>query len=72
LAHTFGLGTDAGEHWVIALGALCILSVLVALLWRTYTAARRMTRSVALMHEPAERPTRLVSTSFARGNRHDR
>ena len=26
LAHTFGLGTDAGEHWVIWLGVLCVLS----------------------------------------------
>src|ERR1700722_2089581 len=34
LAHTFGLGTDAGEHWVIALGAACVLSVGVAYLWR--------------------------------------
>ena len=24
LAHTFGLGTDSREHWVILLGALCV------------------------------------------------
>src|SRR3984957_7415265 len=41
LAHTFGLGTDAGEHWVIVLGVLCVLSVLAALLWRTYATAAR-------------------------------
>src|SRR5580698_7296358 len=34
LAHTFGLGTDAGELWVIALGAACVLSVAAALVWR--------------------------------------
>jgi methionine sulfoxide reductase heme-binding subunit len=34
LAHTFGMGTDSGESWVIALGALCVLSVGVALVWR--------------------------------------
>ena len=34
LAHTFGLGTDSREHWVIALGALCVLSVGLALVWR--------------------------------------
>jgi sulfoxide reductase heme-binding subunit YedZ len=72
LAHTFGLGTDAGEHWVIVLGALCVLAVLVALLWRTYTAAGRMTRSVVAMHEPAEAPSRLVSTPSSGGTRHDR
>ena len=27
LAHTFGLGTDAGEQWVIVLGALCVAAV---------------------------------------------
>jgi methionine sulfoxide reductase heme-binding subunit len=34
LAHTFGMGTDAGETWVIVLGAACVLSVGVALVWR--------------------------------------
>ena len=41
LAHTFGLGTDSGEPWVIALGAACILSVGIALLWRVRVATRR-------------------------------
>jgi sulfoxide reductase heme-binding subunit YedZ len=74
LAHTFGLGTDAGEHWVIVLGVLCVLSVLVALLWRTRSTAGRMTRSAVPVPEPAPAhlPSRLVSTSSARGNRHDR
>ena len=27
LAHTFGMGTDAGESWVIALGVACVASV---------------------------------------------
>ena len=39
LAHTFGLGTDSGEPWVIALGVLCIVSVGVALLWRIRVTA---------------------------------
>ena len=34
LAHTFGMGTDAGEHWVIALGVVCFVSVAAALAWR--------------------------------------
>ena len=41
VAHTFGMGTDAGEHWVIALGVLCILSVVIALLWRLRVAAQQ-------------------------------
>ena len=34
LIHTFGMGTDSREHWVIALGALCVLSVGLSLAWR--------------------------------------
>ena len=41
LAHTFGMGTDAGEPWVIGLGVACILSVAVALLWRVRRASRQ-------------------------------
>ena len=41
LAHTFGLGTDAGEGWVVGLGVLCVASVAAALAWRVRTAARQ-------------------------------
>ncbi len=41
LAHTFGMGTDAGESWVIALGVACILSVGLALLWRLQAVSHR-------------------------------
>jgi predicted ferric reductase len=41
LAHTFGMGTDSREHWVIALGALCVFAVGVALLWRIRAATKR-------------------------------
>ena len=41
LAHTFGMGTDAGEGWVIALGATCVAAVAVALVWRTRQANRQ-------------------------------
>ena len=27
MAHTFGMGTDAGERWVIVLGVVCVLAV---------------------------------------------
>jgi DMSO/TMAO reductase YedYZ heme-binding membrane subunit len=41
LAHTFGMGTDAGESWVIALGAGCVLAVAVALAWRIRHSTRQ-------------------------------
>jgi predicted ferric reductase len=41
LAHTFGMGTDAGEGWVIALGAACVAGVAAALVWRIRLAARQ-------------------------------
>jgi sulfoxide reductase heme-binding subunit YedZ len=41
LAHTFGMGTDAGESWVIALGAVCVLAVAVALAWRLRHGAQQ-------------------------------
>jgi methionine sulfoxide reductase heme-binding subunit len=41
LAHTFGMGTDSREHWVIALGVLCVLVVGLALLWRMRVTAKR-------------------------------
>jgi methionine sulfoxide reductase heme-binding subunit len=41
LAHTFGMGTDADEVWVIGLGTACIASVLGALLWRVLASARQ-------------------------------
>jgi sulfoxide reductase heme-binding subunit YedZ len=41
LAHTFGLGTDSGEEWVIALSAACVLAVGVSLVWRVRATATR-------------------------------
>ena len=41
LAHTFGLGTDAGESWVIALGAANVIAVALALAWRIRQSARQ-------------------------------
>jgi sulfoxide reductase heme-binding subunit YedZ len=70
LAHTFGVGTDSTEHWVIALGALCVLSVGLALLGRLRAAATRpgappndTTRVVSV--------TRRVTTANVRGGRDD-
>ena len=41
LAHTFGMGTDSGEPWVIALGASCVVAVGIALLGRRRATVRR-------------------------------
>jgi methionine sulfoxide reductase heme-binding subunit len=46
LAHTFGMGTDAGEPWVIGLGVACILSVAVAVIWRVQAVSRPGSRPV--------------------------
>ncbi len=43
LAHTFGMGTDSREHWVIALGALCLVSVGLSLAWRVHASIKRRT-----------------------------
>jgi DMSO/TMAO reductase YedYZ heme-binding membrane subunit len=78
LAHTFGLGTDAGERWVIVLGVLCSLSVLAALVWRTQKAVRRtagptVTVPVSVPSpQPDQAPRRLVSSAASREPRHDR
>jgi sulfoxide reductase heme-binding subunit YedZ len=70
LAHTFGMGTDAGERWVIALGVGCILAVGVALMWRLRFAATRAAASPVGKAEDAP-PTRLVLSAPRRGVRHD-
>jgi DMSO/TMAO reductase YedYZ heme-binding membrane subunit len=41
LAHTFGMGTDARQPWVIILGVVCVLSVAAALAWRLRAVARQ-------------------------------
>ncbi len=41
LAHSFGMGTDAGESWVIVLGVVCVAVVGVALAWRLRQASRQ-------------------------------
>ena len=71
LAHTFGLGTDSSEHWVIILGGLCILSVGSALIWRIRAGVNR-TSAPATVDVTAQTTRRLVSTSASRGARHVR
>jgi predicted ferric reductase len=70
LAHTFGIGTDSTEHWVIALSALCVLSVGLALLWRmSATAKRRAMLSNETSHVVP--PARRLTTANSNGGRDD-
>lgn len=68
LAHTFGLGTDAGEEWVIILGAVCVMAVGVSLIWRLRTAVGRSTVAPPPPSQPVPL-TRRVATST--GGRRD-
>jgi len=66
LAHTFGMGTDAGEAWVIALGTACVVAVGVALAWRIrrsirQTSARTIHAAIAVVP-----PKHLALTSRGR------
>jgi sulfoxide reductase heme-binding subunit YedZ len=73
LAHTFGMGTDAGEPWVITLGASCVLAVGVALFGRLRATARRSAARAA-GHTTTDTETASVSQSVlvssARGAGH--
>jgi DMSO/TMAO reductase YedYZ heme-binding membrane subunit len=41
VAHTYGMGTDSHEGWVIALGVTCTIAVTAALAWRVGAAGRQ-------------------------------
>ncbi len=67
LAHTFGMGTDAGELWVVALGVACVASVGIALWWRLRTAAHQS--SVRAAHASlAEAPPKHLVVGRAPGS----
>jgi methionine sulfoxide reductase heme-binding subunit len=71
LAHSFGVGTDGGEPWVIALGALCVLAVGVGLLVRLRaTATRAAARAGANAETPPLTPPVLVSSWRGAGHGH--
>jgi methionine sulfoxide reductase heme-binding subunit len=71
LAHTFGMGTDSGEYWVIGLGAMCAVSVGLAVLWRLRTAAGQK-RALASVNVADAPKTRVVPAVLAGGGRHAR
>ena len=59
MAHTFGMGTDAGEGWVVVLGFVCGLSVAAALGWRLRAASRQANASAAHASIPGLPPKHL-------------
>jgi hypothetical protein len=67
LAHTFGLGTDAGEGWVIALGAACVIAVALALAWRIRQGARQASARIVHAAVPGVPPKHLALTAPRRG-----
>jgi sulfoxide reductase heme-binding subunit YedZ len=74
LAHTFGMGTDAGEGWVMVLGVLCVLAVAAALVWRLRTVARQSSARTAQAAVAGVPRTHLAVTTHTKakaGARHD-
>ncbi len=63
LAHTFGMGTDAGESWVIALGGACVVAVAAALAWRIRQAGRQASLRSAHAGVAGTAPKHLVLTT---------
>jgi len=63
LAHAFGMGTDAGKSWVIALGAACVLAVAAALAWRLREGARQASIRTAHASLDAVPPKHLALTA---------
>lgn len=59
MAHTFGMGTDAGEGWVIVLGVVCGLAVAGALGWRLRAAHRQAVARTAHASVPSTPPKHL-------------
>jgi methionine sulfoxide reductase heme-binding subunit len=72
LAHTFGLGTDAGQLWVIAVGAGCVVSVGIALVWRLRIMAT-LAAAPSAAFDPGStariEPDRLVASTRVRSDR---
>jgi DMSO/TMAO reductase YedYZ heme-binding membrane subunit len=64
LAHTYGMGTDSSEGWVVALGVACTLAVAAALVWRVGAASRQgeARRAHASANEAPPKHLELTST----------
>lgn len=65
-AHSFGMGTDAGEGWVVLVGVACAVAVGAALVWRLRAASRQVatrTARAAVLDTP---PKHLAATPGVR------
>src|ERR1700730_14835686 len=60
LAHTFGMGTDARESWVIVLGVVCVVSVGLAGAWRLRVASRQASARTTYASVPGVPPKHLA------------
>ena len=71
LAHTYGMGTDSREGWVIALGVACTIAVAAALAWRVGTAGRQREarRAHASVNEAPPKHLALTPTRDRAGRR---
>lgn len=67
LAHTFGMGTDSREHWVIAMAVACVLSVAVALAWRVRSTSRQVAARTADAAVSTSSPKHLALSGRGRG-----
>jgi methionine sulfoxide reductase heme-binding subunit len=70
LAHTFGMGTDSRQAWVIALGVLCVAAVVVALVWRLRQASQQVAARQAHSSVPVAPPKHLALTPRGRAGTH--
>jgi methionine sulfoxide reductase heme-binding subunit len=70
LAHTFGMGTDSRQAWVVALGVLCVASVAVALAWRLRQASRQVAARQAHSSVPVAPPKHLALSPRGRTGSH--
>ncbi|HEX4127189.1 MAG TPA: ferric reductase-like transmembrane domain-containing protein [Acidimicrobiales bacterium] len=63
LAHTFGMGSDARESWVVVLGAACVAAVAGALVWRLRVLARQSSARTARASVAGVPPKHLALSS---------
>jgi len=66
LAHTFGMGTDSREGWVIVLGIVCVASVAAALAWRLREVSRQASARTAHASVAGVPPKHLALTTRSR------
>ncbi len=69
LAHTFGMGTDSGELWVVALAVACVAAVGLALAWRLRVSARQVAVGTVTPVSVAGR--KHLAAAARPGGRHD-